>query len=211
MPARDDTYDPLPTLIAGFVAGLATCLVYPLLIALPLVFSPPPDWLGVLLAAAMGPLLGIASWGLREFLNLERRRLSADLGAMSNALAGALLTAMLLVQLAIGQRTDDHPTVVGEAVWLGLDVAWDVYIGVGTLFFAWNAMRHPRLGRVVGGGGLAIAAGLLAFNLFTFPLPPANAGLVDLGPLVGFWYLVVTILGIRSLGWARERAAEGEP
>ena len=31
------------------------------------------------------------------------------------------------------------------AIWLGLDVAWDAYIGLGTLFLALAMLRHPRV------------------------------------------------------------------
>lgn len=123
------------------------------------------------------------------------------------AVAGALLTAMFLVQVAVKMRTDWQPSSELVGVWLGLDVAWDVYIGLGTFCFALAAWSHPRLGRLVGGAGMLVALGLLVFNLATFPQPPANAGLVDLGPAVGLWYLVVTVLTFRSLPWARERAA----
>jgi hypothetical protein len=37
--------------------------------------------------------------------------------------------------------------------------------------------------------------------------PPANAGLVDIGPLVGLWFLAATVQAWRSLGWARLRVA----
>jgi hypothetical protein len=189
--------DPLAVIRWGAAAGLATCVVYPLMIFVPLPALPT-----VLLASSMGPLLGIASWGLREFLNLEKRRRASDLAALSNALAGALFSAMILVQLAAGRR-NEHPGTDAVSIWLGLDVAWDVYIGLGTLLFAVCALRHPRLGVIVGVAGVAIAAGLLALNLYTFPTPPAEAGLVDLGPAVGLWYLVVTVMLLWSLRWAR--------
>ncbi len=96
------------------------------------------------------------------------------------------------------------------AVWLGLDVAWDVYIGLGTLCFAVASCSHPRIGRIVGVAGVLIAVGLLALNFYTFPEPPAEVGLVDLGPLVGLWYLLVTILVFRSLAWARIHLASGQ-
>jgi hypothetical protein len=205
---RHAEYDPVRTVLVGAVAGLATCVVYPVLIV-----SRPPQLLVVVLAAAMGPLLGIASWGLREFLNLHQPRLSADLGAFSNGIAGALLTAMFLVQLASHVQTAGKPSREAAAVWLGLDVAWDVYVGLGTLFFAVAAFRHPRLGRFIGVLGCAIAVALLCLNLYSFPTPPANASLVDLGPLVGFWYLVVTVGMLRSIRWARDVSApaEGQP
>lgn len=134
--------------------------------------------------------------------------MAGDLGALFNVLAGVLLEAMLLVQLAVrmggsgGARGQD---IVG--VWLGLDVAWDVYIGLGTACFAIAMMRHPRFGRRMGLPGLALAAAVLTFNLITFPTPPGEAGLVDVGPAIGLWYLAVTIILWRALPWLR--ALEG--
>ncbi len=190
---------PARTVVVGAMAGLATCAVYPALIVGRL-----PTLAAVVLAAAMGPLLTIASIGLREFLNLFRPRLTADLGAIFNALAAALLTAMLLVQFAVGIKTADEPPREAVAVWLGLDMAWDVYLGLGTLFFAINALGHPRLGRIVGALGLVSASGLLALNLYSFPTPPAGAGLPDFGPVTGGWYLLVSLLLLRSRRWVDE-------
>ena len=53
---------------------------------------------------------------------------------------------------------------------------------------------------------MAIAVALLAFNLASFPVPPAGAGSVDVGPLVGLWYLVVAIRVLGSMRWVREKA-----
>jgi hypothetical protein len=197
MSDRGSEGDRVRAILVGAIAGLATCVAYPL------VQVPLPRLATVILACNIGPLLGVASWGLREFLDLHRRSFVNALAASSNGLAGALLSAMLLVQLAVGIRSADRPTADAVSIWLGLDVAWDVYIGLGTLLFSIGAFSHPRLGRVVGVAGVLIALGLLALNLYTFPTPPAAAGLVDLGPAVGLWYLVVTILVLRSLGWAR--------
>ncbi len=90
-----------------------------------------------------------------------------------------------------------------QAVWLGLDVAWDVYIGLGTVLFGVSMLRHPRFGRPFGISGIILGLGLLVLNLYTFPAPPANAGLMDLGPFIGFWYLAVSVQTWRSLGWAQ--------
>jgi hypothetical protein len=45
--------------------------------------------------------------------------------------------------------------------------------------------------------GVLIGSTLLILNIATFPNPPDTAGLVDVGPLVGLWYVVVYVrLGI---------------
>jgi len=78
-------------------------------------------------------------------------------------------------------------------------VAWDIYIGVGTLLFAAAAYSHEWFGKIIGISGVTIAVLLWFLNLWTFPTPPANAGLFDAGPLVGSWYLVVTIAASRGV------------
>jgi hypothetical protein len=111
---------------------------------------------------------------------------------------------MGLVQLAVGySAAGDKVAPPFVAIWLGLDVAWDAYVGFGTICFALAMMRHPRFGRVFAFVGMAVGAGLLALHVYTFPTPPQNAGLVDLGPALGLWYLVVTIQMWRSLSWAK--------
>lgn len=180
--------------------GIATSVVYPSLIFLPL-----PQLLTVILAAAVGPLLGLASLGLYRFLRLHQPSVSAQMAAACNLLGGTLFTTMLLVQLAVRLRTAGQPIdrqVV--AVWLGLDVAWDVYIALGTALFAWAMWTHPRLGWGFTISGVVLAVLLLVFNFYTFPEPPGESNLVDLGPFVGLWYLVVTVQMWRSLNWARQ-------
>jgi len=183
--------------------GIATSVVYPSLIFLPL-----PQLLTIILAAAIGPLLGLASLGLYRFLRLNKPSVSAQLASACNLLGGALFTTMLLVQLAVRLRAAGQPIdrqVV--AVWLGLDVAWDVYIALGTAFFAWAMWSHPRLGRGFAVSGIFIAVLLLSFNLYSFPEPPGENNLIDLGPFVGLWYLAVTIQMWRSLSWVRQALA----
>jgi hypothetical protein len=183
----------------GVVAGLSVSLVYPAVIFLPL-----PKLAITVLAASMGPLLAVASLGLGELLQIPRPSVPARLGMAFNFAAGALLSAMLLVQLAVKARLQGakaSPELVG--IWLGLDVAWDVYVSIGTGLFALAMLKHPRFGKVFGGIGLVIAMFLLVLNLFTFPTPPADAGLIDVGPVVGLWYLVATVQAWRSLPWVR--------
>ena len=196
-----DNYDRVGAVTMGIVAGFGACIAYPLLAATPHSWSTA----AAVFAASFGPLLGATAWGFREFVTLDRRRLSADLGAVSYALAGALLTAMVMVQSAI-RATNEDPADDLRAVWLGLDVAWDVYLGLGTILFSLSAWGHPRLGRVLGITGLLLSGAFLALNLGTFPTPPDEEGLVDLGPFIGLWYFVVTLMMLRALGWARERS-----
>jgi hypothetical protein len=188
----------------GAVGGLWACVAYPAA-----VFVPLPLAVSAALAASFGPALGLGCVGLWRLIRLHHGSVAAGAAAGLNALGGALFTAMALVQMAVGATTGDRTERPLQAIWLGLDVAWDVYIGLGTVLFAFSMLRHPRFGRVFAASGAAVGFTLLLFNLYTFPTPPANAGLVDLGPVVGLWYLAVTVQMWRSLRWAQAAASGG--
>jgi hypothetical protein len=188
----------------GAMGGLWACVAYPAL-----VFVPLPLAVSAALAASFGPALGLGCVGLWRLIRLHHGSVAAGAAAGLNALGGALFTAMVLVQMAIGVATGGHTERPLQAIWLGLDVAWDAYIGLGTALFAFSMVRHPRFGRVFAASGVAVGFTLLLFNLYTFPTPPANAGLIDLGPLVGLWYLAVTVQMWRSLSWAQAAASGG--
>jgi hypothetical protein len=87
----------------GAVAGLATCVVYPAL-----AFLPVSRVVAAALSAAWGPLLGVASMGLGKLLQVRRRSVAAQIAVPLNFAAGALVTAMLLVQIAVGERAEGH-------------------------------------------------------------------------------------------------------
>jgi hypothetical protein len=111
---------------------------------------------------------------------------------------------MVLVQLAVRPRVPEGVGDIG-GVWLGLDVAWDIYIGLGTLAFGCAMLRHPRFGWPFAAPGLILGLLVVVLNLIPFPTPPAAAGSFDIGPFVGLWYLASTIQARRSLSWAREQ------
>ncbi len=188
----------------GGICGLVFMPVYVIISAAPL-----PDPVTAALAASFGPLVSVASYGLYRLLALNRTSPSLQIATVSNAIAGALVTAMMMVQVAVrsGGRgsLDAFLWTKFRRVDLGLDVAWDVYICLGTFLFAWNMLRHPRFGRIFGGLGLLLSTGLAVLNFATFPAPPAYAGLIDLGPFVGLWYVAVSIQLLRSRPWAESQ------
>jgi hypothetical protein len=185
----------------GVVAGLCASVLYPVLL-----FAPLPLAATAAAAALLGPAIGVGSLGLRQLIRLQGESVTASLGSIINLVAGALFTAMALIQLAARYASPDSaPPRNLTGVWLGLDVAWDVYIGLGTLFFAWSMLGHPRFRWPFALPGFVVGFVVIVLNLYTFPIPPAEADLFDIGPFVGLWYLAATVQGWRSLSWARTR------
>ncbi|MFN2442225.1 MAG: hypothetical protein ABR517_06030 [Thermoanaerobaculia bacterium] len=197
-------HDDIRWIRIGIVGGLAASALYPVLL-----FAPLPLAVTAAVAALLGPAIGVGSLGLYHLVRLHGSSVAAALGAILNLLAGCLFTAMALVQLAVRARASEGARdLVG--VWLGLDVAWDVYIGLGTLAFGWAVRRHPRFGWAFAVSGLSLGLLVIVLNLIPFPIPPAEAGSFDIGPFVGLWYLAATIQAWRSLPWAREQLSKPE-
>jgi hypothetical protein len=163
-------------------------------------------------AGLFGPLIAGASVALYLLLAAERATLAGLLAAVANVAAGALVTAMVLVQLAVNDvEAGLSPAVNGafERVEFGLDLSWDVFLVAGTILFSCAMLADPRFGRPFAVPGIAVAVGLYVLNFATFPTPPAAEGLVDLGPLVGLWYAAVSVRALRLWRASGRRDAGG--
>jgi len=195
----------------GIYAGFAVSVIYPLMIFVPLSRK-----ITLVFASLFGPLLMTASLGLYFFLKAHRKSVTVQLAVLSNIIAASMVSLMLIVQFSVNlsmpglmasaggevsEATKKWIWQVVDKVQLGMDVTWDIFIAIGTILFGAATMKHPRFGKIFGLFGLLIGHFLLVFNLSTFPTPPGEAGLIDLGPAAGLWYLAAALLMLRSLKW----------
>lgn len=186
----------------GIASGSLACFSYPIMVLVSLPRIPQ-----LIIGASFGPALAVASIALAHVLQARRRAPAVELAAVFNSLAGALVTAMIIVQLAINYSTapaasDQLNTLFKRRLWdvvLGLDVSFDVFIGLATLLFAVNMLRDPRFGRIIGWAGVFVAiVPLLGANIYFFPDPPYVHGFPHVGIFTGLWYLAVVVLMVRS-------------
>lgn len=182
--------------VIGAATGLTAVAAYTLLVAVPL-----PDKIAPVVASMFGPLVGCASVALYRVLAYTRETVAGFLAAIANVAAGALVVAMLLVQLSLDDaeetaRLDKTTERVFDHVHFGLDLSWDTFLCLGTFLFGLAMLRRRGFGPVVGGAGMLIAVALYAVNFATFPEPPGDSA-VDLGPVIGLWYGVVSLLLLR--------------
>ena len=195
----------------GMISGFITLAVYPVLI-----FVSFPVQITLVLACAFGFLFMIASVGLYNFISLNKKSVSLQLGVLFNIIASAVVTMMFTIQMAlfhtvrnsnidITKEMKNYIIQFPNTIQLGLDVVWDIFLGVGTILLAINMFRHPRLGKIFSITGIIIALALLVLNITTFPVPPAESGSIDLGPLAALWYLAVTIRIAMSFKWVDEK------
>lgn len=173
-------------LCAG-VSGICGIVGYALLVAI----DASPAW-SVLLLTTFGFGFALASIGLHLGVTGVASPRVSLIAAVANTAAAVELVAMALVQIAV-KAVDPHPARSLVAVWLGLDVAWDVFGAAGTILFGIAIWRHARVGRIIGLAGALAGLVLLVLNIATFPTPPAEAGWFDAGPFVALWYLVLLV------------------
>jgi hypothetical protein len=196
----------------GAACGFLAVLSYTLISAAPLSSAQ-----ALIVACVFGPALMCASTCLYHVLRAHRRTVTLDRGLMANAAAGVTVTLMVFAQLGLkrwfevpfGPGSDDSSEHALHAAYeaangiqLGLDVAWDLFLALGTILLASNMWSHPRFGRLLAVSGSAIAVALAVANLAVFPEPPGQAGSIDLGPVIGLWYLIVTIRLASTGRWA---------
>lgn len=173
---------------------------------------PLPDRLSTVLALIMPLFLLVGHVGLYHFLSRHRSAFTTQLAAILGICAPVLVSAMLCAQMSLISYMDRFYHPLDEAmkasqinIWravdsvqLGLDVAWDMFILPTIFLFSLGLMKHPAFGRVFGGIGLFLGAGGLFLNIWTFPTPPINVGLPDVGPFAVTWYGILFILMIRA-------------
>jgi hypothetical protein len=166
-------------------------------VAVALLNGPPSVLFAV--ASSFAISLSIGSVAIWQVLATTGNAASvAMLAALSNVVAAALFVAMVAVQLAV-KEAGDPPDDAIRAVYWGLDVAWDLYIGAGTIGFG-IAVAKSAAFRLLAAPGVVVGTALLVLNVVAFPEPPGTAGLVDIGPLVGLWYTGLTVRAILLLG-----------
>ncbi len=201
--------------LTGGVAGVASICCYVAAIAV----NWPETQLGVslsLVVASAFPVLGImASYALYSFIAAERESVANTLGLIFFIVAFTTLLSMLVVQLAVTSRIGDIASKLnGETAMalrrglrmidLGLDVAWDILGGIGLVCWGQAISKRRGFGRGWGIPAAVFGIALIVLNAATFPIPPGNGGLVDVGPLVGLFMLVLfvrlALLGRRAAG-----------
>jgi hypothetical protein len=191
----------------GGYSGLIFSLLF-----LSIALLPVPRRLETTLTLLVPLFLLVGHVGLYKFLSRTRASFTNQLAVIFGICAPVLVSAMLTVQMSfvsyMGKFYDPLDKAAKESqinIWraidsvqLGLDVAWDMFILPTVILFAIGIMKNPAFGKVFGLIGLVLGAVGLVLNILTFPTPPINVGLLDVGPFVVFWYLVLFALLIRA-------------
>ncbi len=202
--------------LAGIVCGILADIVYFIsaTVSLPLRIAFPVFW-------SFGPLLIFAAVGIYYFISHRRKSVALQIGTIFMIIAGALVTLMGTMQgsyrLAMQEIKPDSVNLTTKMAWdmavtaadslqLGADLAWDMFIFPSMILLGLAMCGDARFGKIIGGIGAVIGLLGLGFNIYTFPTPPGDAGLIDVGPLAGLWFLLVSIQMIRHFKTIEEHS-----
>ena len=188
----------------GAIAGILSIIFY-FLVA---VASFIPDSIGILMGFAF-PLLWIISYmGLYHFLRKQNHTPSLEIAYIFGIIGAAIALSFIVVQCANfiwhdsameTANSEDAKALLKASfagvnrVQLGLDVAFDIFVTIAWFLFGLNIAKSPSFSKILGFIGCLLSLGLLTLNMYTFPNPPADSGLFDLGPFLALWTFVVYI------------------
>ena len=197
--------------LTGAVLGLAGFLCYGAAITV----SWPETQAGTassVLVVSGFPVFCIVFWyALFDLIRAERDSAANHLSLLFAVAAFATVLAMVLVQVAVGAGFPELSRGMDEQsarilqrglrlVDMGLDVAWD-FLGGAAIICLGIAMRgHPVLRRGWAPVAILLAVALIGLNAATFPWPPADRGIFDIGPFVA---LFMAALAVRVILLAR--------
>ena len=151
----------------------------------------------------LGPfaIIGITSIA-SSYTPHEDFKMTQHVGHIFIVIAFGLWTTMLVVQQAGFSFYESNKEFITNAkevfrlvnsVQLGIDISFDIFYCLGILFFSFSFLKLKGLGLLVGIIGVITSIGLLSLNMITFPIPPAESGLIDLGPYSIIWWVLIAI------------------
>ena len=177
-------------------------------------FVPLPPQLALAFALALGLMGVLGVLAVAQQLDPQGDELLVRAAAAYGVAAFAIWETVVVIQRGarsivelFGQRLGEGavtPEMMdwairsAMAVQATMDVAFDVFYCMAIVLLAARMLGHPDYGRWLGGLGVGSGLLLLALNLWTFPVPPAEAGLIDVGPLTGIWWVLVVVRMVRT-------------
>ena len=186
------------------IAGIAGMLCYMLAITLPWPESQAGVSLSMIVVSAWPIFSIIYSYGMYTFIAAERDGAANRLAFVFAVLAFSTVLSMVIVQMAVGAAFGEIAQGLEEGtstalsrglkmVDLGLDIAWDILIGVSMIFSAVALKGRTGVGILWAPPVMIHGLLMLGLNTATFPWPPGEAGLFDIGPSVGTYMLVIAV------------------
>lgn len=167
----------------------------------------------------MFPFMIVMAYAIERLIASERDGALNQLGFVFAVVAAGTAAIFVSFQTAIPLVLTDEIKAEGSSpeawdrIYTGLrsvddgvDLAWDLFVGLWMLCIGVAMLRHPRLGARWGVPAVALVPPFFALNMAATPDPPT----VDLGPLIGIYFVALSVQLVR-LGARSSPKKGGEP
>ncbi len=176
------------------IAGVIATASYILIVSVCL----PDAWAYFL--AMLWPILSVVfGFGVYKYIALNKQTVSNQLSFLFCCIAFILVSIMLSVQMGVRVGMAEEIAAAGPDkkgtlelilysmhwVDLGVDLAWDMFLGVSLVFTGFAFKTHPKIGIWWSIPAIIFGFLVIVLNLYTFPNPPNTKGILDIGPFVG--------------------------
>lgn len=187
--------------VFGGLSGIVGTLCYVAAIAIPMSNK------ATFAVAICWPLLSIVfAFSLFRYIAVSSNSASNQFAFLMACHAFTLVAAMLAIQLAVRSGIEEQLANASpeqqellqqikrsvRLVDMGIDVAWDMFIGASLLFLSFALKGNKGYGLWWGITSAILAVSLIVLNVITFPWPPDSRDLFDIGPLVGVFIITVS-------------------
>ena len=167
----------------------------------------PLNQTGLYILAMSWPILSIIFvYSLYHYISIEHQSAYNQLAFLFACLGFTLVACMMSVQMAVVFGMESYiKEAAGKEELLkllkssirlvdhGIDVAWDLFIGTSLIFLFFAFKAHSRFGLLWGVPSVVLGTLLIVFNVISFPWPPGDEGLIDIGPVIGIYIIALSI------------------
>ena len=186
--------------VNGGICGIVGVLCYILAISLPV--SPT---ISFVLALAWPILCIVFAFAIYKFVARNYQSIYNQLAFLFVTIAFVMVSLMISIQVVVrtgmqdsisnSEASDENvmELIANSLRWvdLGVDLAWDIFVGVALIFLARAIWNHPKFGKWWSLPLAALAVALLVLNMLTFPYPPDSQGVLDVGPFIGVFMILL--------------------
>jgi hypothetical protein len=187
-------------LLFGSICGIIGTICYIVAVTIQL-----PPSIGFLLVTIWPMATIIFAFSIYKYIAIDNQSTSNQLAFLFTIIAFVLAYIMLSIQVGLGMGIGDAIakangsekemlSLIQDSVnWvhLGIDLAWDMFLGVSLILLAVAVKGHSKLGI---GWSIPLAilgVSVIAVNLYTLPYTPQSQGIFDIGPVIGTFMIIL--------------------
>ncbi|MFC2096742.1 hypothetical protein ACFLSI_00265 [Bacteroidota bacterium] len=142
-----------------------------------------------------------------KYFALTKQSLCNQLSFLFAVIAFVLVYIMVSVQIGLkagigdlianaeGNKKEMLSLILASTEWvhLGIDLAWDMFLGAFLILLSIVIYNHPEFKIWWSIPMALLGISVIVINLYTFPYTPESQGIIDVGPFIGSFMIIWAI------------------